>query len=163
MNKKKVIFIVSLIAISLLIYLVYFKKPTKIVSYEPSMEKAFIKYLKEDMLSPDEYNRIYQFNEAHKVFEVRKKLNKYYVYIYLYYNIQYNKYHLGSGASYPAVVILKKVSNDKYRVIKLKEPESGDGYVDSIKRLFPDHIAKNILCNNQIIIRELLVNSQIIK
>ncbi|WDV45381.1 hypothetical protein PV797_17905 [Clostridiaceae bacterium M8S5] len=157
MNKKKVIFIVSLIAISLLIYLVCFKKPTEIVSYEQSMDEAFIKYQREDMLSPDEYDRIYQFNEAHEVFEVRKKLGRYYVYMYYDYEIKYNEYHT-SGGSNPLVVVLKKLSAGTYKVVKLKEPESGDTYVESIRRLFPDYIAEYMLENSCEIVTKLQKN-----
>ncbi|WP_066502368.1 hypothetical protein [Abyssisolibacter fermentans] len=163
MKHKKITTLIILFITFTLVYFILFKKPTKIVNYEPAMEDAFLKYIREEMFPPEEYSKIYKMYEAHKVFEVRKRLNRYYVYMYYAYEIYYSQYHSRSSGSNPVVVKMKKNYNETYSVIKFKKPMDGEAYGDSLKSLFPKYIAEDILANSHIFIKDMLKNIKQIK
>lgn len=50
----------------------------------------------------------------------------------------------GSGAI-PTVITFSQDENGQYSLLEYKEPEDGSGYMDSIKKLFPEHLHNRVL------------------
>lgn len=83
--------------------------------------------------------------EVHKVYGTSEKNDVITVYFWSYYG-GFNKStgtENQSGHSLPAVIQLKKES-DHYTVLKYTEPEDGDFYQSSIKKMFPKKYLKRV-------------------
>ncbi|MFD1928585.1 hypothetical protein ACFSFY_11145 [Sporosarcina siberiensis] len=83
--------------------------------------------------------------EVHKVYGTSEKNDVTTVYFWSYYG-GFNKStgaENQSGHSLPAVMQLKKES-DHYTVVKYTEPEDGDFYQSSIKKMFPKKYLKRV-------------------
>lgn len=85
--------------------------------------------------------------EAHKIYTIEQKNGLINVYIYTLfkgYSFANGKFSSSQGGSNPAVIVLSK-NNGKFTVVKFKQPEDGDEYRTSIKKMFPPKYAEEVM------------------
>lgn len=107
------------------------------------LNKTISNYIVQQYSTPSQ-NTDKQF-EVHKVYGSSEKNDVTTVYFWSYYG-GFNKStgtENQSGHSLPAVIQLKKES-DHYTVVKYTEPEDGDLYQSSIKKMFPKKYLKRV-------------------
>lgn len=156
MKYKKMILLVIILTVSIFTYYVFFKKPTQIVSYETAMENGINEYISDTYITKNYSPPIQKVYMSFKVFEVRKKLNRYYVYTYLYESIYNGVPATKSGSLGPVCFVMNQLSNSNFKVIKYKIPDFGENYGSSLRSLFPKDIAEYILNNSIDLNKELI-------
>ncbi|WP_425449088.1 hypothetical protein [Dethiothermospora halolimnae] len=164
-SKRLILLFVIIVVLLIIFFTTNLFRNRKIIDYNQGMENAIIEYTKENVYSKYHNRPKFEMYESHKVFEVEKKWNRIYVYAYVLNEIHYMRDDvMGITANIdPVVIVLKEEDQGKYRVTKLKTPESGEGYPSSIRSLFPKHIAEKIFNNRADIHTELTNTMQKIK
>ncbi len=134
-----IIFVIS-VFIGLFIFL---NGGTK-VKVTQQMDDTITQYIK------DKYKNVYNKNEKHKQFEAHKvygakeKFNIITVYIYSVYK-EFNPatFEQSAGHALPARIRLLK-QQKHFKVISYTEPEDGELYTSSVKRMFPKEYTRKV-------------------
>jgi len=153
LNYKKPTFwiILTALILSIVLCVCFMTDPSQIELSEanPQLDKAISQAIFDENSYYKDYDEC--VGEGHYIYTIEKQGNKVKVYLHeLFYTFGFEDgyFMAQSGHSCPGVYTFNK-KGDSYTFIKAQFPEDGEGYGDSIRKLFPKNYAQEALRSSE--------------
>ena len=146
-SNRRIVLIIIIFALVILSLLFYYKNSKiNLVSDSDELYEVVIDYLREEEFENNPDSKYKDFNVFYSYygFGIEKKDNYKYVYMWIFSQSYYLEDNVSLAISTGQSIPYKATFKDN-KIIKIEHPKDGNEYVSSIKKIFPNVIATQVL------------------